>query len=117
MNRDELILQITSALENLSSNELEKLHRIINRCRHPNEGVRRKGLSPYCNTCNNYMEGWFCPKSPDKMCYYYSEPTKVDGKFVIALRDGTSFPLGEFHLQDYETDDQCLFCGYPEERK
>ena len=31
--------------------------------------------------------------------------------------DGTRVYMGKDHEKEYETDDTCLFCGLPDERK
>lgn len=67
-------------------------------------------VSANCQGCHQYF-GWRCKKSPDGVCHYYSE----DGK--IELIDNTQVPTPEDHDPDYETDDCCIFCGMPDERK
>ncbi len=56
--------------------------------------------------------GWPCPDSLDGVCHYYTE----DG--MIHLIDGREVP-SPTKVKDrrYESDDQCVFCGEPSERK
>lgn len=77
-----------------------------------------------CGTVQAHDHGWTCEKSPDGICHYYTD-TDRDGVRCVVLTDGTmdhNFPRTEegsnweWH-PDYETDDMCLYCGEPEERK
>lgn len=55
--------------------------------------------------------GWYCKDSPDHVCHYYSSNGQIElinGEFVATPDD---------HNDKYETDDSCIFCGNPEERK
>jgi len=61
-----------------------------------------------CEICNHNF-GWSCSESPDKTCHYFSK----DGK--VTLIDGTTVDVESD--EDYETEDCCIFCGQPEERK
>ena len=56
-------------------------------------------------------KGWDCPNSPDGECHYYSHDNKV------ALNNGALHVLPINHEKDDETEDMCIFCGEPEERK
>jgi len=82
--------------------------RLIESCPHE---IFQHGDSVYCNICKKDF-GWWCPDSPDHTCHYFS----MDG--MVELLDGTTIerPKGAIDPQ-YETEDQCLFCGQPEERK
>ena len=62
-----------------------------------------------------YIGGWWCDKSPDNSCYYYSD--EKDGSRIVELCNGTEVALPKELDPEYETDDCCLFCGEPEERK
>lgn len=55
--------------------------------------------------------GWYCPTSPDHVCHYHSENGMVE---QIA---GPDVPIPAAHNPQYETSDQCIFCGHPDERK
>jgi hypothetical protein len=56
--------------------------------------------------------GWDCPASPDKKCHYYTTKEKK-----VVLNDGRVVDPPKGHDFEYETDDSCIFCGEPEERK
>lgn len=64
-----------------------------------------------CELCEEGF-GYYCPESPDSVCHYFTD----DG--TITLIDGSKVPVpNEDHDPEYETDDSCLFCGDPYERK
>lgn len=67
-----------------------------------------------CEICGANF-GWRCKRSPDSICHYHSD--EANGNRVVTLLDGTEVPLPVDHDPKYETCDQCLFCGHPEERK
>jgi len=68
---------------------------------------------------------WDCSESPDGKCYYF--PSKGDdGVLVVELENGGTLTIEEMKERGHirkdwkETDaneDECLFCGLPEERK
>lgn len=64
------------------------------------------------NAVTGYHYGWYCPDSPDHLCYY---TTNSEGK--IQLHDGTIVNAPEGHDPKYESYDFCIYCGDPEERK
>jgi hypothetical protein len=66
--------------------------------------------SATCRICESHL-GWYCPESPDRGCHYTSEKGKVE------LSDGTLVDVPAGHDDSYETDDSCIFCGQPDERK
>jgi len=95
----------------------DEITKLTDECPHTFRPLTEKELtdkwmsvSSGCLGCGQYF-GWRCKKSPDGVCHYFSE----DGK--IELIDGTTVPVAESHDPDYETDDGCLFCGMPDERK
>lgn len=55
--------------------------------------------------------GWFCPDSPDHACHYFTE----DG--LVVLTSGDRIQPPPEHDVTGETEDICIFCGLPEERK
>lgn len=60
--------------------------------------------------------GWRCTESPDSTCHYFSES---DGdSFYVILNDNTRHELREYDEDDYnyETNDNCIFCEWPEDR-
>jgi len=74
--------------------------------------------SAFCETCGEDYN-WYCPDSPDHTCHYFSTPGEgqFSGTRYVTLIDGTAHTLPQEHDPMYETDDQCIFCGDPEERK
>jgi hypothetical protein len=95
----------------------EDLNLLLAQCQHEIKIPSARDLKHYsgsaiCIICGEDF-GWYCPKSPDHICYYRSES---DGWTVI-LRNGTKVTLNEHSDPEYQTDDCCLFCGAPEERK
>lgn len=70
-----------------------------------------------CTVCGLDF-GWKCPDSPDSVCHYYTT-TEDSETFYVELIDRTKHQMSKYDLADaeYETDDECLFCGHPDERK
>lgn len=65
-----------------------------------------------CLVCGeNFNMGWRCKISPDSICHYYSK----DGK--VKMIDNTLVDIPEWHDSKHENEDNCIFCGMPEERK
>jgi len=83
-------------------------------CPHGAKRVQ-KGDSGVCSECGAGDGSWWCPKSPDNHCYYFSE--EAESKRVVLLKNGETFILPADHKHENETDDTCLFCGAPDERK
>jgi hypothetical protein len=73
-----------------------------------------------CVICDK-MLGWFCTESPDNTCHYHSEegPQLYDEKpyNYVHLITGEEHVLPADYDGKYETEDCCIFCGQPEERK
>lgn len=84
----------------------DELNDLIRECPHE----FRDKMSAYCSICKRDF-GWYCPKSPDHTCYYYS-----DNGFV-ELRNGEKVPVPEGHDKRWESYDCCVFCNEPDERK
>ncbi len=64
----------------------------------------------HCLICNEGF-GWRCKESPDGVCHYFTE----DGKVELITGELVSPPPE--HDVEYESDDDCLWCGLPDERK
>ena len=58
--------------------------------------------------------GWYCPDSPDHQCYYYTEADENGDRYITTINDEKVIVVSN---PDWETDDCCIFCGDPEERK
>lgn len=92
-----------------------------------------------CAICGSEF-GWWCPASPDHICHYFTigssrgtpnmsgcfedDTPGICGKVMLLSRefvtppgymDNDQVPLAR--MQQFETDDRCLFCGSPRERK
>lgn len=97
---------------NVIANYKDKLSHIYydtkHKCHHKIQDSSYGGAE--CQYCREDF-GWFCEESPDHICHYYSNDRK------ITLIDGTEVSVPEDHNDKYETDDCCIFCGNPEERK
>lgn len=77
-------------------------------------------LGAECDICELGSEfdedlGWFCPDSPDHLCHYFSQ--EHNQQRCVELLSGQLHPLSLNHKREWETDDQCIFCGNPDERK
>jgi hypothetical protein len=62
------------------------------------------------------------PTSPDGVCVYYSQAGRDEhaGKRVVRLKIGADWvihPLPDDHDEGGESEDWCVFCGQPDERK
>ena len=73
-----------------------------------------------CVICDKDLGLW-CQESPDNTCHYYSvkEPQIYDEKprYAVELVTGEMHILPKYYKDTYETEDCCIFCGQPEERK
>lgn len=81
----------------------------------------KKHNSAVCEICELDF-GWWCPDSPDHACHYHSEYVEKDGAIyrIVVLLDGAkdeSFLDKDVPEKEHETEDCCLYCGEPEERK
>jgi len=110
-----------------------RLSDALERCPHV---IYRDGAEDYepecdgsvaaCAVCGTRF-GWWCPDSPDHACHYYtigsSRADDYDPRDDTLTNHGrVKLLTGEFvtppqHDPEYETDDQCLWCGQPNERK
>lgn len=90
-------------------------------------GHESKDGHTWCADCGEDF-GHYCPDSPDHACHYFSE----DGLHVkLFTGEIVRKKLDEYDPDNiwdnivtvnndcmrYETDDTCLFCGAPQERK
>lgn len=97
--------------------DLERI--LMNICPHDKPRIQH-GESGQCPECRGYVGGWWCPKSPDNSCYYHSEPIVKNGSEsvnVVVLENGEHVELPRTHNPDNESEDWCIFCGAPDERK
>ena len=88
---------------------------LMRQCKHviaePDRRSIRDGCAgAQCAVCKLNL-GWYCPDSPDHACHYYSH----DGK--VTLVDGTEVDVPEKVKGRTESDDWCIFCEEPDERK
>ena len=68
-----------------------------------------------CTVCDEHF-GWRCKESPDGVCHYFTRI--IHSMRGVYLIDGTFYTdIPKTLDEEYETRDQCLFCGMPEERK
>ena len=87
-------------------------------CRHENTAIPSpKALqggyaSKICADCGIDL-GWFCEKSPDKGCHYFTEENT--GKRFVRLANNDLIEVESD--PETETSDCCLFCQNPDERK
>ena len=69
-----------------------------------------------CVICGT-SHGWRCKKSPDGVCHYFSN----NGKVQLTGNRECDVPQKDEYGEDYdaenESDDWCIFCGHPDERK
>lgn len=126
MKNEQLAQQIERA-HRLANRANERLFALMEQCKHSvavKDAPKHVVLGTdwefddwggvWCETCGKDL-GWYCPDSPDHTCHYYSQRDET-GCFV-KLIDGTRHYLPYDHRWQFESDDCCLFCGEPEERK
>ena len=92
-----------------------KLNRLKRGCKHElipltEDQLANKWMSVHatCDICEEDF-GWRCKVSPDGVCHYY---LGHDGN-KIELIDGSKVDPPEGWLDTYD----CIYCGFPEERK
>lgn len=102
--------KIIQKIKNMKDKEVDKIY--PNFCEHPS--FSKKYNSAKCNDCGSYM-GHFCKSSPDNLCYYFSE--EAEAKLFVTLHNGSRHSLPKDHDVEGESDDWCIFCGEPEDRK
>jgi len=81
-------------------------------CTCPHEIVNRCGQA-ICNICGQDFN-WWCEDSPDHVCHYYS--SAHDGKVYVLLIDDSETDFQSTKDPEYESEDECLFCGQPRQR-
>jgi len=84
----ESLKKMLTRLRNLQADATSELYTLAARCTHVYEKVYE---SAKCAICENEA-GWWCPVSADHVCDYSQEDGSYD-------------------------EDQCRYCGQPEERK
>ena len=122
METNERKAKIMMLKESLKTKNSE-LYKLIDECPHTlnkfNKEAEDDCTSAVCEICGSLF-GWYCPKSPDHACHYFSEE-EDDGRHYVRLIDGTKCYLPDSYTKqkkhEDESDDWCIFCGQPEERK
>ncbi len=76
-------------------------------CKH---NVSKIKDSAWCSLCDRNL-GWYCSKSKDKCCHYFSD----NGKIKLVTGEFINIPKN--HDKYSESYDWCIFCHEPEERK
>jgi hypothetical protein len=101
----------------------EELTRVVKECKHVlrplSDGeLEDEWMSIWarCSICGKDYGHWRCKKSPDSVCHYYSHDD-VQSTRVIDLLDGKIAPIPTGHDRRFESEDHCIFCGMPDERK
>jgi hypothetical protein len=79
----------------------------------PHNIVKARIAGAECDICGRNF-GWYCAESPDHACHYYTYDRKGT---QVQLYDRTLHSLKEPSDPEYESDDCCLFCNQPDERK
>lgn len=101
----------------INKEEFEKEYELIGCSKHElapltEEQIKDRWMSvgAYCVHCGVDL-GWRCKQSPDGVCHYHSQGGKVWGI------NGEVMDLPLRHDVMYESDDFCIYCGHPDERK
>lgn len=108
--------QLTEIQQNIAKIERNCKHRIVEVGAEPKYGWNGDAVCEDCNT----SFGWWCSDSPDHRCHYFTH--EVEAYLIkaraVELVDGTEHILHEYDGDtEYETDDDCVFCHMPDERK
>jgi hypothetical protein len=107
---------ILRVLDDETTGEYHLRNMLVNLCPHDAKRIKM-GNSGGCEYCYGADDkGWWCDESPDNCCHYYSSRDDDNKSFVI-LSDGSKYILPETHDAEHETDDWCIFCENPDERK
>lgn len=117
-DRAEMIAKHQAAIDSFVTPHLDAIKKLKAECPHYFKQLTDKQLADkwmsegaYCTVCKKDF-GWRCKVSPDGVCHYhttvYSKVILIDGRVVDPPAD---------HDAKYETEDSCIFCGMPEERK
>ena len=88
----------------------QTLHELETGCKCVLEPSR--GGSMRCAICDK-SHGWACPHSPDKVCHYFS----FDGKIELVSGEYVDVPDDHDGMASDESEDWCIYCGDPDERK
>ena len=99
-----------------------ELWRLMGKCKHSFKPLTQNQLkdkwmseSAFCDTCGVHF-GWRCKKSPDSVCHYHTEGGAVD--LIEGTPDFFKYrKTGNWTSEDNESDDCCVYCGHPDERK
>lgn len=120
--KDKIIKKLSTISED--SELFTELNKLLFPCQHKVQ-VQKKQIddfdydSPQCEKCKEDLGGWYCPDSPDHLCHYFSQKNRA-GEDVIYLLDGTEVNMKSInpeHQVKFETDDDCVYCHDPRERK
>ena len=83
---------------------------LLAKCTHhvsPGTGLAR------CEVCQQDFHAWCCAQSPDRVCHYVTSSSDD----LVHLINGDKVPPPSGHVVEHETEDRCIFCGHPFERK
>lgn len=71
---------------------------------------RWMSVGAVCIICRKYF-GWRCVNSPDSVCHYFTEGNKIE------IIGGLKINPPKGHDKKRESEDCCIYCKSPEERK
>jgi len=106
-------------IERMSKTERAKMA-LFDKCYHEIVKCGDSGGAE-CIHCHPTQSGavrawdWYCPDSPDHVCHYFSKTDKSGNKYVVSI-NGEKIILKGYNPYR-ESDDWCIFCGNPDERK
>ncbi len=90
------------------------INQIKSRCQHVIDKTKSDGTK--CKICEESF-GWYCPDSEDHSCHYFTEHDEVKDLFYVEMINKSKHYMDKMYSGVDETEDTCLFCGDPEERK
>ena len=100
--------QIVAYLQEPHKNQPNLFYQFQQECDH---SIINSHEVAVCEICQKRFS-WYCPDSPDHLCYYFVEKGNV-----VTLSNGEVISAPSTHDSEYESYDWCMFCGDPEERK
>lgn len=98
--------EVIDNLRSIANKYHDALAVLIKNCKH----VANNEEDTCCAICGIGL-GWRCENSPDGVCHYHSNNHKV------TLVNGNIAILPDDYDDNFESDDWCVFCGEPYERK
>lgn len=118
-NPHHIIGQISLTIKDLMiqrDNYSVECEKALGHCSHEKIDKSIKSSLAKCECVQTF--GWYCSTSPDKTCHYSTE--KASNGFYLTLASGKRHKMPPYYTEENyknENEDECIFCGEPDERK